>query len=204
MTLEQIRAALQHHDVMWKMYGDPKDQQAVQQLKAMEAQALSAPTAQGKNSGQEQSNPVKKVHHLKGRPSPLKGRKISEEHRAKLKKPKTEAQKAALRVPKKRTEKMGRYERTPEIRKKQSEAAKGKPKSAETCARMSKARLGANNPKYRAYVFAAHHPIHGMFHGERAALHRMDPSLKMDQLRKLAIGEHTKYRGWTLLQRAVK
>lgn len=202
MTLEQIQAALQHHDVMWKMYGEQKDYVAVQQLSALKAQLLAAPQAQGKNLGQEQSNAPKRQHHLKGRPSPLKGRKISEEHRMKLARPKTEQQKAALRVPKKRTEKMGKYERTPEIRQKMSEIAKGKLKSAETREAMSKARLGAKNHAYRSYVFAAQHPIHGMFHGDRALLHKMHPHLKMCQLRKLAIGEHATYKGWVLLQAA--
>lgn len=196
MTLEQIQAALQHHDVMWKMYGEQKDYVAVQQLSALKAQLLAAP------QGQEQSNAPKRQHHLKGRPSPLKGRKISEEHRMKLARPKTEQQKAALRVPKKRTEKMGKYERTPEIRQKMSEIAKGKLKSAETREAMSKSRLGAKNHAYRSYVFAAQHPIHGMFHGDRALLHKMHPHLKMCQLRKLAIGEHATYKGWVLLQAA--
>ncbi|AMQ65979.1 endonuclease protein [Stenotrophomonas phage vB_SmaS-DLP_6] len=190
---------------MWKMYGEQKDYVAVQQLKALKAQLLAAPQAQGKNLGQEQSivRPARQ-HHLKGRPSPLKGRKISEAHRMKLTRPKTEEQKAALRVPKKNTQLMGKYERTPEIRAKMSEIAKGKLKTDETRAKMSKARLGAKNHAYRSYVFAAQHPVHGMFHGERALLHRMHPHLKMCQLRKLALGEHTTYKGWVLLQSAAK
>ena len=202
MTLEQIQAALQHHDVMWKMYGEQKDYVAVQQLNALKAQLLAAPEAQGKKSGQEQSNAAPKQHHLKGRPSPLKGRKISDAHRLKLTRPKTEEQKAALRVPKKRTENMGKYERTPEIRAKMRDIAKGKLKSAETRDKMSKARLGAKNHAYRSYIFAAQHPLHGMFHGDRALLHKMHPHLKMCQLRKLAIGEHSTYKGWVLLQSA--
>lgn len=204
MTLEQIQAALQHHDVMWKMYGEQKDYAAVQQLTSLKAQLLAAPQAQGKNLGQEQSIAPKKTHHLKGRPSPLKGRKISEAHRQKLARPKTEEQKAALRVPKKNTQLMGKYERTPEIRAKMRDIAKGKLKSAETREKMSKARLGAKNHAYRSYVFAAQHPLHGMFHGERAQLHKMHPHLKMCQLRKLAIGELSTYKGWVLLQRAAK
>lgn len=183
---------------MWKMYGEQADWNALQQLKA-----LLDTKAPEKNLEQEQHLPKSdKPHHLKGRPSPLKGRKLSEEHLAKLRKPKTEAQKAALRVPKKNTLKMGKYVRTAEIRQAASTTAKGRPKTQETKTKMSKARRGAANPRYTEYTFAAAHPVHGMFHGERAKLHRMHPELPMHELRKLALGDYRSYKGWVLLQPA--
>lgn len=199
MNREQLQQAYNHHDVMWKMYGEQADWNAMQQIKSL--LTIEAPE---KNLGQEQHNPKSdKPHHLKGRPSPLKGRKLSEEHLAKLRKPKTEAQKAALRVPKKNTLKMGKYVRTAEIRQAASAAAKGRSKSEETKQRMSKARRGAKNHNYCEYIFAAAHPVHGMFHGERAQLHKMHPNLPMHELRKLALGDYRSYKGWVLLQPAI-
>lgn len=200
MNREQLQQAYNHHDVMWKMYGEQADWNAMQQIKSL--LTIEAPE---KNLGQEQHNSksADKPHHLKGRPSPLKGRKLSEEHLAKLRKPKTEAQKAALRVPKKNTLKMGKYVRTAEIRQAASAAAKGRSKSEETKQRMSKARRGAKNHNYCEYIFAAAHPVHGMFHGERAQLHKMHPNLPMHELRKLALGDYRSYKGWVLLQPAI-
>jgi hypothetical protein len=51
-----------------------------------------------------------------------KGKKLSKEHRDKLRKPKSEDHKEKLRKPKINTENMGKYERTEEIRKRMSEA----------------------------------------------------------------------------------
>lgn len=154
MNREQLQQAYNHHDVMWKMYGEQADWNAMQQIKSL--LTIEAPE---KNLGQEQHNPKSdKPHHLKGRPSPLKGRKLSPEHLAKLRKPKTEAQKAALRVPKKNTLKMGKYVRTAEIRQAASAAAKGRAKTEETKQRMSKARRGAKNHNYCEYIFAAAQP----------------------------------------------
>lgn len=199
MNREQLQQAYNHHDIMWKMYGEQADWNAMQQIKSL--LTIEAPE---KNLGKEQHNPKSdKPHHLKGRPSPLKGRKLSEEHLAKLRKPKTEAQKAALRVPKKNTLKMGKYVRTAEIRQAASAAAKGRSKSEETKQRMSKARRGAKNHNYCEYIFAAAHPVHGMFHGERAQLHKMHPELPMHELRKLALGDYRSYKGWVLLQPAI-
>jgi len=52
-----------------------------------------------------------------------KGVPMPEEQKEKMRGPKTEAHKKALRKPKKDTSKMGKYERTPEIREKLRQAA---------------------------------------------------------------------------------
>lgn len=141
---------------------------------------------------------------LKGRPSPLRGRKLSAEHIRKLKKPKTEAQKAALRVPKRNTSNMGQYERTEEWRKNAASRARVK-KSESTRKKMSVAKKGAKNPKYKEYVFGVVHPKYGMFFGERMELHKQFPNdLPLKELRKLAIGEYASYNGWRLVQKAPK
>lgn len=54
-----------------------------------------------------------------------KGKTLSEEHREKLRKPKSEEHKEKLRKPKKNKDKIGKYERTEEIRRKLSESHKG-------------------------------------------------------------------------------
>lgn len=50
------------------------------------------------------------------------GRKFTDEHRNKLKKPKTEDHKSKLRKPKNNAEKMGKYERTLDIKEKMSKS----------------------------------------------------------------------------------
>jgi len=53
---------------------------------------------------------------------PNKDKPMSEAQKKKLRKPKSEAHKQALRKPKSDSSKMGKYERTPEIRKKISDS----------------------------------------------------------------------------------
>ena len=54
-----------------------------------------------------------------------KGKTLSEEHKAKLRNPKSEEHKEKLRKPKKNKENIGKYERTEETRRKLSESHKG-------------------------------------------------------------------------------
>lgn len=180
------------------MWGDPASyhawQHALRLIQQSEAQSTTAPKALAKNSEQKQRAP-----------SPLKGRKLSAEHVAKLKKPKTEAQRAALRVPKRNSAKMGKYERTAEIRAAASEVAKGRQKTPDEITKIAKAKVGKMNPKYKEFTFAAEHPVYGTFFGERMTLHRMFPQhLPLDELRKLALGEKRSYKGWKVVQCAVK
>ena len=207
MTHQELLAAAQHHEIMWRMYGEQQDFVALTHINKLLADGPTESAAPAIFSEQEQCNPKsasptnKKKHHLAGRPSPLKGRKLSPEHLAKLRKPKTEAQKAALRVPKKHTAKMGKYERTDAIRKAAAKAAKGRKKTDEEKRKIGAAKRGEMNPKYQQYTFAASHPQHGMFYGERMQLHKRFPrSLPLHELRKLALGEYRTYKGWVLLQ----
>lgn len=200
MNTEQLQQVATHHELMWRMYGERHDyvtwQQALALLQSEVPKTAAEPPA--KNLNQKQRS-------TKGRPSPLKGRKLSPSHIAKLKKPKTEAQKAALRVPKRNTALMGRYERTAELRAKAAEKSRGRAKSPEELAKISAARKGVKHPLYKTYTFAAQHPVHGMFYGDRLQLHKQFPrELPLDELRKLALGEYDSYKGWRLIQQAMK
>jgi hypothetical protein len=64
----------------------------------------------------------KSEEHKKKISEANKGRKLTREHREKLRKPKTEEHKDKLRKPKLNSENMGRYERTEETRRKMSES----------------------------------------------------------------------------------
>lgn len=192
MNTEDLKTAASQHQVLWQLYGDRRHYEAWQRILAILNQPKEEPKPQ-------------KQHHLKGRPSPLRGRKLSPEHIQKLKKPKTEEQKKALRVPKSDTSKMGKYERTEEMRRAAAERARRRKKGREELEKIRASKSGPKNHKYKTYIFGAVHPVYGMFYGDRLELHKRFPKdLPLKELRKLAIGEYGSYKGWRLVQKAKK
>jgi len=193
MNLDQLKTIAQQNELLWNMYRERQYYDTWQRALAVIKQ-LSQP---------QKEAPASRKSPLKGRPSPLRGRKLSPEHIAKLKKPKTEEQKAALRVPKRDSSKMGRYKRDEQYRKAAAARARGRKKSQEELAKIAASKTGPKNPLYKKYVFGAVHPIHGMFYGERYELHKRFPKeLPLHELRRLAIGQYSSYKGWRLVQKA--
>ena len=195
-TIEQLKAAANHHEIAWRMYGADSDYQMWQHALRLLNQPLTNQTLP------EQTPVPTRTRTPRTKPSPLKGRRLSKEHRAKLSKPKTDAQRAALSVPKGDSSRMGRYERTPAMRAAAAERARGRKKSPGEIAKIAQAKVGAANPKYKTYTFAVVHPKHGLFFGERMQLHKMHPELSLGELRRLALGQYPVYKGWRLAQKA--
>lgn len=188
MNREQLQQIATQSELMFKMYGERQHYIAWRQ--AAEMLAASAPPA-----------PVVKEKKVRG-PSPLKGKKrnLSPEALAKMKAPRTPAQMEGLKkgwyAPSKNT---GKWIRTPEWRAaaRQRRLDQGEIKRGD--------QRGTKHPMYTTYIFAAVHPVYGMFYGDRLELHKRFPKdLPMGELRKLALGEYASYKGWRVIQKTPK
>lgn len=196
MTLDdELKAAAAYHETMWRMYGEQSSYQTWQHALHHINQRLSIPEicAPIPNTPQK-----KKKKHRPG----CTRVGWSAETRAKLSGPKTEAQKAAMRVPKRDSSKMAQWPRSAEWCKNAANRARARVRLPEERTKISEALSGPKNYNYKTIVFSAVHPIHGMFFGDRLQLHKMHPGLSLSGLRKLALGEHRTYKGWIVVQKA--
>ena len=190
-----IQEHAEAHRVLWMKFGRKEDWLAWKGLSGQIGREEILSTIyreNGKRLG------AARAEQLRGQPAYNRGVAMSEQQKQKLRKPKTEEHKAALRKPKSRTARMGRYERTDEIRAKVAAKLTGRTRTAESRAKMSLARTGASNSRYKPLTIRVVHPTHGMFEGDRMDLITKHPTLTLVGLRNLTKGVISSHQGWVL------